>query len=119
MPCLGTGTASLSCVSCAALGGKGIPSGGVTSHPSLGWRGISSPATTISLFQQSFSPPPALPSPPLVEVASGHLKTIKRRLKYILCPVTVGFHAGKQGNLFRDCNISQERTPGVGLLKNL
>lgn len=54
-------------------------------------------------------------------VSSGHLKIIKRRLKFHLCPITVGFHAGKQGDLFRDRNISYEaeRPPGVGLLKDL
>lgn len=50
---------------------------------------------------------PAFPSPALV-VSSGHLKIIKRILKFSLCSIHLDFHDGKQGDLFRDHNISYE-----------
>lgn len=85
--------------------GRGLHQGAPPHTPA--WdTGGSHPQPPLSLLQQSSSLPPSLPSPALMEVPSGHLKIIKRRLKFLLCPFTVGFPAGKQGDLFRDCNIS-------------
>lgn len=83
----------------------------ITSHPSLGQRG-SHPQPPPSLCsRRALHSLPAFPSPALMEVSSRHLKIIKRRLKFLLCPITVGFHAGKQGDLFRDRNISSRKDP--------
>ena len=47
---------------------------------------------------------PACLSPAPV-ASSGHLKIIKRRLKFFFS-ICLDFPDGKQGDLFRDCNIS-------------
>lgn len=121
---LGCGTASLCPCDSPAWGGKegggSQPGGlllsltcegrglhqGVPPHTPAWDTGGSHPQPPLSLLHQSSSLPPSLPSPALMEVPSGHLKIIKRRLKFLLCPFTVGFPAGKQGDLFRDCNIA-------------